>query len=172
MLEIAAEDRLLFLRYALPCAGTLVRRGSVSAASIEAAERAVASGSAPAGAEACFKVALAACSLRAKDAGKERIDAAVIREYFRSGHDAVIDARYAEMGDFDPEACRVRAGRVLSVRAGKAVVTLPGGERSCRMDFVPEARPGEWVLVHWGFLVEPVSAAEAQRINGSSAKER
>ncbi|HLD77910.1 MAG TPA: HypC/HybG/HupF family hydrogenase formation chaperone [archaeon] len=162
--EIPVTYPLLFLRYAVPCAGTLVKRGTLAQAEWDRLIAAVAAGRAPAGAERIFKVALAACSLLAIDSGKQAIDAAVVRQYFRAGHDAVIDARSREMGDFSPEACRVWAGRVQSVQSGRAVVETPAGLRTCKTDFV-DARVGEWVIVHWDFLVEPVSAEGAARIN-------
>ncbi len=167
--EIPVTDRLLFLKYAVPCAGTLVQRGTITQEQWDRLIAAVAAGQAPAGAERIFKVALAACSLLALDSGKPAIDAAVVRQYFRAGHDAVIDARYQEMGDFDPEACRVWAGTVERISGRSAIVRLPQGMRECRADFLPDARAGEWVVVHWDFLVEQATEQEAQAINGRAA---
>ena len=170
MNALEMTDRLLFLRYAVPCAGTLVQRGTMEQQAWDELIAAVHAGNAPPDAEKLFKVAYAACSLLALDGGKKAIDSPLIRYYFRAGHDAVIDARYAEMQDFDPEACRVWAGAVTRVAPGKAWVLLPHEERECRTDFVPAAKPGDWVVVHWGFMVEPVTEKEAAQINGRGAK--
>ncbi|MBI4182287.1 MAG: hypothetical protein HY520_04955 [Candidatus Aenigmarchaeota archaeon] len=148
-------DRSLFLRYALPCAGTLVRRGKVTQDWVDELVRAVSGGAAiPQGAEQVFAVACAACSLRALDQGKQAIGPEVIRGYFRKGHDAVIDRRYAEMRDFDPEACRVRTGVVEDVSGSRARVRLGAQVRILRTDLFPRVRAGMRVVAHWDFIVE------------------
>jgi len=63
--------------------------------------------------------------------------------------------------------CLAIPGKVLSVddhgglRAGK--VQFGGIVRSVRMDFVPEAGCGDYVMVHVGFAISQVDEQEASR---------
>lgn len=63
--------------------------------------------------------------------------------------------------------CLAIPGKLLSAedlgfaRAGK--VQFGGIVRQVRLDFVPEAAPGDYVMVHVGFAISKVDEAEAQR---------
>ena len=84
-------DRLLFLKYAVPCATTLVKRNTLAQKDYESMLASVISGRPPAGEpEKIFKVAYAMCSAAALENGGE-INAKVIRNYFWFGHDAVVE---------------------------------------------------------------------------------
>ncbi len=162
---IQEESRLLFMKYALPCAGTLVKRGKLAQQDIDELINIIKTGSAvPEGAENIFKVAMAACSLLAMDKGMKLIDDEVIREYFLFGHDDVIDRRYEEMGDFDPEACRTRAGVVEDVLEGAAIVRTSAGAKEYRTDFA-DVREGDLVVVHWNFIVERIDKQAADKMD-------
>lgn len=152
------------MKYALPCAGTLVKRGSVSQETIDRLILAVKTGKEiPKDAERIFKVAFSACSLSAIDSGKENIDEKVIRQYYLFGHDKMIDQRYEEMGDFSPDACRIRAGIVQSVRDGFAVVANSAGAAKYRTDYCP-VKEGDLVTTHWDFVVEKIDPETARRM--------
>ena len=164
-MEISEKDRLLFMKYALPCAVTLVSRGSVEKDDIENLIDAVKKGrQIPEGAEKIFKVAMSACSLIALDSHKEFIDIDVIHNYFLYGHDDVIDRRFDEMRDFDPEACRVRPGIVKHIFKDSAVVLNSAGEKRYRTDFVPDLKIGDRVATHRDFVVEKISADAEKRM--------
>ncbi len=143
------EDRLLFMRYALPCAGTLVKRGNINQEEVDRLIEIVKNkDEIPTGAENVFKVAMTACKLIAKDSGRE-IDSEIIRDYFINRHDEIIDKRFEEKKDFDPEACRVRKGVVSKASRGFATV----GTKVYRTDFC-NIRKGDTVVTHWDFVVE------------------
>jgi len=63
--------------------------------------------------------------------------------------------------------CLAIPGRILScddpgfARAGR--VQFGGIVRQVRLDFVPDANPGDYVMVHVGFAISKVDEAEAQR---------
>jgi hydrogenase expression/formation protein HypC len=63
--------------------------------------------------------------------------------------------------------CLAVPGRILNsqvdngVRVGR--VEFGGIVRSACLDFVPEAEPGDYVMVHVGFAISRVDAAEAER---------
>lgn len=159
------SDRMLFLKYALPCAGTLVKRGVVSQVYVDGLIRKVSSGELPeAGAESIFKVANAMCGFLARKEGKSIIDSGVIRDYFLMKHSEVVDERYALMKDFNPADCRTYAGRVLKAAEGRATVDTPLGEREYRTDFCKDAKEGDTVAVHFDFVIEKVSAETASRM--------
>jgi hydrogenase expression/formation protein HypC len=63
--------------------------------------------------------------------------------------------------------CLAIPGKILScddlgfARAGR--VQFGGIVRQVRLDFVPDANPGDYVMVHVGFAISKVDEAEAQR---------
>jgi hydrogenase expression/formation protein HypC len=63
--------------------------------------------------------------------------------------------------------CLAIPGKILSaeenhgMRVGK--VQFGGIVRSARLDFVPEAAVGDYVMVHVGFAISKVNEAEAER---------
>lgn len=63
--------------------------------------------------------------------------------------------------------CLAIPGKVLSdeenngLRVGR--IQFGGIVRSVRLDFVPEVRVGEYVMVHVGFAISRVDEKEAQR---------
>jgi len=46
---------------------------------------------------------------------------------------------------------------------GQAVVDLHGNRMSVSVALVPQARTGDWVLIHAGFAIEMLNTEEAQR---------
>ncbi|MFY9676806.1 MAG: HypC/HybG/HupF family hydrogenase formation chaperone [Terriglobales bacterium] len=63
--------------------------------------------------------------------------------------------------------CLAIPGKILSeddlgfARTGR--VQFGGIVRQVRLDFVPEAAPGDYVLVHVGFAISKIDEEEAQR---------
>ncbi len=160
-----AEDRLLFLRYALPCAGTLVKRGNVTKQYVDRLVEQVSRNEAPgAGAENMFKVANAMCDSIAERMGKPSTDAEVIRRYFLFEHSRVVDDRFNLMKDFNPVDCRTYAGRVIRAGDGSAVVETRLGQKVYRTIFAKDVRKNDMVVVHFDFVVEKVSKEVAERM--------
>ncbi len=64
--------------------------------------------------------------------------------------------------------CLAVPGRILSaedVPGGRSArVSFGGVVREARLDFVPEAQVGDYVLVHVGLAISRLDEAEAQRI--------
>ena len=164
-MEIEEKSRLLFMRYALPCAGTLVKRHIMTQKQWDDLIDAVKNGrKVPKDSEKVFKVAFAACSMIAMDKKKRFIDSEVIREYFLFKHDDVINKRYEEMRDFDPEACRTKAGTVEEVKEGLATVKTRSGKGDFRVDFVKDLRKGDTVVIHWDFVTEKTDQKTADEM--------
>ena len=152
------SNRILFFKYAIPCAETLVKRGALDKKDFEKMFDAVKKGKEPEkNSEQVFKVALAHLNLIAKRNNRQVIDEETIREYFLFGHDKVVDDRFEEMKDFNPEACRVYFGIVNKIKNDAAVVETPDGNKSCKLDFVKGLAADDLVVVHRDFVVEKIS---------------
>lgn len=52
--------------------------------------------------------------------------------------------------------------RVLEARDGAGEGELAGVRRPVRLDLVPAARPGDWVLVHAGYALQVLDPAAAE----------
>jgi len=54
------------------------------------------------------------------------------------------------------------AGRILEVRGDKAVVDVEGQLREAKLDFIKDVRPGDYVTIYYGIVLEKVSEEEAR----------
>lgn len=162
MVSLKASDRLLFLKYAIPCAETLVQRKTISQKFLDGLLNSVKKNIAPKGEpEKIFKVAYAMCTSLALDSGKKGFDKKIIRDYFWFGHDDVIKERFELMRDFDPSHCKTYPGKVEETRNGTAIVLTCLGEKKYSTDFLPSAKKGDYVVVHRGFAVEKITKKQA-----------
>jgi hydrogenase expression/formation protein HypC len=63
--------------------------------------------------------------------------------------------------------CLAVPGKILSLKGGSAEVNFNGVKRAVSLDLVPEAKKGDYVLVHAGFaiqILEPEEAAETLKL--------
>jgi len=160
------KDRLLFLKYALPCANTLVKRGTVSKEYVDKLIKEVARNKVPVeNAEKIFKVATSMCFNIAEKMKKDSVDSEVIRQYFLFEHDKVVDDRFKLMGDFNPIDCKTYAGKVLSVHDKYAIVETPLGKRKYKTVFAKDVKKNDYVVVHFDYIVEKISSKIAEKMN-------
>lgn len=158
---LPVTDKVLFLRYAVPCGSVLVARGSITQEKLEAFRQAAASGK-PVQDISAFQVALAMLTITAGELGKKAIDPEVIRHYFWRSHDACIAWRAQTHKDFDPRECRVRPARILE--CGKnIIIETPEGRQEARESFCP-VKKGDWVIVHYSSIIEKVSEKQARSL--------
>jgi len=54
------------------------------------------------------------------------------------------------------------AGRVIEVKNGKAIVDVDGQLREAKLDFIKDVKPGDYVRVYYGIILEKVSEEEAK----------
>ncbi|MFH7904347.1 MAG: hypothetical protein QXQ58_01365 [Candidatus Aenigmatarchaeota archaeon] len=149
------KNRKLFFCYALPCAQTFVKRGKISQEDLDRIIKNFSRGKMPKkGFESIFLVANNMLKIIAMKMGKDKIDMKVIRQYYLVDHDKVVDKRYEEVGDFDPIACKIRVGEVLSIKDNKAIIKTEFGIKEYKTDFVKKLRVGDRVIVHYDFIVE------------------
>ncbi len=160
------DDRLLFLRYALPCASTLVKRGNVTKEYIDGLVDQVSKGMVPKGnAESIFKVANVMCDRLAAEMSKSSTDAEVIRRYFLFEHTKVVKDRFELMRDFNPTDCKTYAGRVSKIDGNRALVDTVLGQKSYRTNFVENLKENESVVVHYDYVIERISEEVAEKKN-------
>jgi hydrogenase expression/formation protein HypC len=57
--------------------------------------------------------------------------------------------------------CLAVPGRIIETRDDEAVVDLQGNRLRVSTALTPQARAGEWVLVHAGFAITTLEEAEA-----------
>jgi hypothetical protein len=163
---VKIEDRLLFLKYALPCASTLVKRGVVTQERVDGMIALVSEGKLPEdGAERIFRVANAMCESIARRMGKGAVDAEVIRTYFLLEHSKVVDERFESMKDFNPVACKTYAGRVIEAADGLAMVETVLGKQQYKTLFAKDVKKNDDVAVHFDFVVEKISAETAGKMS-------
>jgi hydrogenase maturation factor len=159
------SNRILFFKYALPCAETLIKRENLSPEEFDKMLTMVASGKEPEkNSENFFKVAMAHLRFISMQKKKDEIDEDAIREYFLFEHDETVDERFDEMGDFDQEKCRTYPGIVKEIKDGKPLVETPIGIESCRNDFVKDLKVKDIVVVHRSFVVEKISKGLAVKM--------
>lgn len=160
------KDRLLFLKYALPCASTLVKRGNVKQEYINELILMVSNNKAPEEtAEAMFKVANAMCDSIANRMDKSNVDSEVIRQYFLLEHSKVVDDRYELMRDFNPVDCRTYPGRVVRLGNGSAIVDTKLGEKNYKTIFAKGLKQNDKVVVHYDYIIEKIPEAIAEQMN-------
>jgi hydrogenase maturation factor len=159
------EARLLFLKYASPCAETLVKRGTVTKKQmndmlVDVSYRRESSKDAA----KKFKTAIFICKKIAKKLNKKIIDVEVIRRYFLLEHDKIVDGRYKMFKDFDPQKCRTYSGKIISTKNGFAIVNTIIGNKKYRTDFVPQLKVGNYVIVHRNFIIERINKNLAEKL--------
>lgn len=168
------NDRILFLKYALPCATTLVKRGTASQENVSDMIVQVSKGIAPQdGSERIFVVANAMCNLIRREKGKNEIDAEVIREYFLLRHSQVVDERFELMKDFNPVDCKTYAGTVIEVENDFAIVETKIGRKKCKITFVRDVAKWDLVVIHYDYIIERIDekmAKAMQMVASSNAK--
>jgi len=62
--------------------------------------------------------------------------------------------------------CLAVPGRIVEIRSEGAQVDFAGVEKIVLLDLVPDARVGDYVLVHAGFAIQQLDAVEAREIIG------
>ncbi len=52
--------------------------------------------------------------------------------------------------------------KIVEINGEEALVESGGLKQTIRLDFVPEAKPGDYVIVHAGFAISVLEEEEAQ----------
>ncbi len=160
------SDKLLFWKYALPCA--VPSKAAVK----EDADRMIATvskGNIPEeDLRSIFPIAPRLCEATAVKLGKKVIDASVIRVYFLLRHNEVVDASASQVNDYDPEDCKTYSGIVTNTDGVLAEVETTRGIREYRTDFCMNVKKGDRVVVHFDFIVEKISDSLSERMDAEA----
>ncbi|ASJ06781.1 HypC/HybG/HupF family hydrogenase formation chaperone [Thermococcus pacificus] len=60
--------------------------------------------------------------------------------------------------------CLAVPGRIIEIEGKTAVVDFGGVKREVRLDLLPEAKVGDYVIVHTGFAIERLDEKRALEI--------
>jgi hydrogenase maturation factor len=165
---VRIEDRLLFLKYALPCAGWYVYIGTMKQERLDELVSMVSEKKVPEeDVEGIFKVAKFFCVMDAREKGKSGVDSETIRNYFQFKHNKQVEEAEAKVKDGTPQIdSRTYAGKVIAVGDGSARVRtlLKGNEKEYKTSFQKDTMEGDLVVVHYNFIVEKISEDAAKRM--------
>jgi hydrogenase maturation factor len=151
------RNETYFLRYAYPCLFIAKQRGEVDDALMEKL-RIAAIKDEPVDRALIEKVFFRAFRrMRELAKGKDVWDISVIKDYFIDRHNMIIDAgleTYAKAPETLKELCKVQMSKVVAKKGEFLVVDIAGKRRPVSSDFVPDAKVGDRVTVHYGYAVE------------------
>jgi hypothetical protein len=151
-----------FLRYAYPCAYIIMQRGEISPKELRELEKtAIGNGEISRDRlENVFHRAFVFIDKLAQMRGKDRWDAEVIKEYFLSYHNEVIDKGegiYGSAPEMLKELSRVAEGLIKDKKGDVLVIDYGRKRRDVLNHFVPQAKVGDKVRIHYGYAVEVVA---------------
>ena len=153
---------LYFLRYSFPCASTRLQLKKITQEMYDKVEDCAMNGKQLERKvlEETFPEAIERLRRLAKEMHKEYWSIEVIRQYFlKGGHNDVInrgEGVYATYPETMKEFCRVHIGKVIDKKEQVLKVEYNGKERIVFRTFVPDAKVGDRVTIHYGFAVEKV----------------
>ena len=148
-----------FLKYAWPCTFIIRLRGKVDAATFSLLEKSALEGRPVERAvlERVYHKAMARMREVARKMGKNDVwDKEIVREYFVNRHNGMIaeDEAYQEAPASLREMCKTVKAKIADARPGFFVVVVEGKPRTVSDIFVPDARIGDSVIVHYGYAIE------------------
>lgn len=155
------RNETYFLRYAYPCLFIAKQRGEVTDDLMEQL-RVAAINDEPVNRGLIEKVFFRAFRRMKEVAlkiGKDVWDVEVIKDYFIGRHNMIIDAgleTYEKAPESLKKLCKVSKGEIVAIKKGALVVDLGGQHRPVNSDFVPDAKVGDVVTVHYGYAVEKI----------------
>ena len=60
--------------------------------------------------------------------------------------------------------CLAKPLKISSINVNTGTVEIPGGSLTIGLDLVPDAKPGDYVLVHAGMAIELLEDSDAESI--------
>ncbi len=149
-------NKKLFLKYAIPCGRVLVKRNLIKQEYLDSIEDSVIKKLELKDEYVeVFDSAILMMTQMASKREKDVIDDDIIHDYFLKRHNEYLKHRVMEVDDVDERLCRVHVCPIENVHDGIALAHLPTGEdREIRLDFIPDARDGDNVAVHYNYGCE------------------
>ena len=148
-----------FLRYAYPCAYIIVQRGEITTKELNDLKRIAIDNNeiSRKQLEKIFHRAFEFIDGLAKKRGKDRWDMDIIKEYFYSYHNEVIDKGigiYGSAPKMLKELSKVEKAIIKNKKDDVLMVEYNGKRRDVLNCFVPEAKIGDIVTIHYGYAIE------------------
>jgi hypothetical protein len=144
-------DKELFLKYAIPCGVMLVKRGKITQEYLDSLVYKIVNKQPLSQLDAeTFQVAMIELTDIATESEKTTIDSETIRKYFLELHNQRVEEMLSIKPDLNPNQCKIQTGEIIK----NNLVKLPNETREIRLDFIPEAKPGDKVVVHYNFGCE------------------
>jgi hydrogenase maturation factor len=150
-----------FLRYAYPCAYIIMQRNEITPSELKELED-IAIKNKEISRERLEKVfhrAFYFIDELAKKRKKRRWDPEIIKEYFCSYHNEVIDkgeGNYATAPEMLKELSKVKTATIINKKEDVLTAEYNGKKRNVLNHFIPEAKVGDKVTIHYGYAVEIV----------------
>ena len=153
--DMEVKDKRLFLKYAIPCGKVLVKRGVMSKEKLEELEKKVVKNEKLTQEDVkFFSTALSLCEILAKKMGKKAIDKEVIKKYFLEKHNGIVEEYCKIKRDVNKEECKVKVGKIINKFNGRGIVEAKGKKYEVKLCFVPKAREGDLVSIHYDYACE------------------
>lgn len=158
-----AEARVLFLKYAFPCAGVTLARGAITQKEYDSLEKAART-SKPLQWRMLERIFVSAWRRIREVAASihgDPHDSAVIRRYYLEFHNEYIknnDGSYARAPEAFKKLCRVEKARIIKKGSDFYIVKIGAKKRPVSSMICPEAHVGDTVSVHYGYAVEKINA--------------
>jgi len=148
-----------FLRYAYPCAYIALQRGEITNEELQELEEAAVENKdiSREKLEKVFHKAFESIRELAKERNKDIWDEAIIREFFYSYHNKVIEkgeGTYATAPETLKELSKVTDAKVVKKNDDNLLVEYDKKIRCVMNSFVAEAKEGDIVRIHYGYAVE------------------
>lgn len=150
-----------FLRYAYPCAYIILQRGEISDNELKALGKIAIRNNeiSKERLEKVFHRAFEFIDELAKKRGKDIWDFEIIKEYFYSYHNEVIDKGVGVYGNAPEtlkELSKIEKAIVKDKKDDVLIVEYAGKIRNVLNHFVTDAKIGDTVTIHYGYAIEIV----------------
>ncbi|HIH37713.1 HypC/HybG/HupF family hydrogenase formation chaperone [Candidatus Woesearchaeota archaeon] len=157
------QEEQYFLKYAWPCTWVKKERGGISEDEFEMLKNAAEKGVRVPRAtlERVYDVACKHMRRVAKEMRKDMWSIAVIDRYFLEEHNRMIDENEDFAMKLTPslkKLCKCSKAKVLGVIDEFLKVEVGRDIRTVSAVFVPDAKPGDTVIVHYGYAVKMITS--------------
>ncbi|MFH1376227.1 MAG: HypC/HybG/HupF family hydrogenase formation chaperone [Candidatus Woesearchaeota archaeon] len=154
------EVEVYFLKYSFPCAFIANQRGVINFEEFKRLEDAAINNKVLPREflEKVFVMAFGRIQKLADELGKDKWNFDVIKEYFITRHNDIIDqgfSSYAKAPESLKNLCRIHKAKVLEIRDDFLIVEYGGNrKRTVMKSLVPGVSIGDSVSIHYGYAVE------------------
>jgi hypothetical protein len=153
-----------FLRYAFPCTSVRLMKKEITQEEFDKLREAAVNMTPVARSELekVFYTAFEELERLAREMQRDKWDFEVVRDYFLIHHNRIIDqgrGLYQHLPESMREFSKVFRAKVVDIKDKVLIVEYDNGKETQRRnvisDFVPEAGIDDFVMIHYGYAIEP-----------------